>query len=54
MEDKVKVMNELSAAIRENNSSRLEEKLKNLQTEVFTSLKELKSKVEGQVSQADF
>lgn len=54
MEERLKVVNELSAAIKENNSSRLEEKLKNLQTEVFTSLKELKTKVEGQVNQAEF
>ena len=40
--------------IKENNVSKLEEKLKNLQTEVFTSLKEVKSKLETRVGQTEY
>ena len=54
MEERMKAVSELSNVIKENNSSKLEEKLKNLQTEMFTSLKELKGKVEGQVNLVDF
>lgn len=38
-------MTELAAIIKENNVSRLEEKFKNLQTEIFTSIKEIKAKL---------
>jgi hypothetical protein len=36
--------------IKDNNATRIEEKLKNLQTEIFTSLKEVRAKLEGKVN----
>lgn len=47
-------MTDLAAIIKENNVSRLEEKLKNLQTEIFTSIKEIKAKLESKVNQSDY
>lgn len=47
-------INDLSSVIKENNVSRLEEKLKTLQTEVFTNLKEIKSKLETRVGQTEY
>ena len=32
----------------------MDDRLKNLQTEIFTNLKEIKSKLEGKVSQTDY
>jgi len=40
--------------VKENSLSRLDERLKNLQTEIFTNLKETKSKLETKVSQTDY
>jgi hypothetical protein len=53
-EEKLKGINELSILVKENNFSRLDEKLKSLQTEIFTNLKELKAKVEGKVVQTEY
>ncbi len=39
LEEKLRVVAELSSALKENNISRLEEKLKTLHTEIFTSIK---------------
>jgi hypothetical protein len=39
--------------IKENNVSRLEEKVKNMQTEIFTSLKEIRAKLETKLNQND-
>jgi hypothetical protein len=50
-DEKLKGINELATLVKENNVSKLDEKLKSLQTEIFTSLKEVKSKLEGKVSQ---
>lgn len=53
LEDKLRLVSELSAALRENSSTRLEEKVKNLQTEVFSNFKDLRSSLESKVSQCD-
>lgn len=50
----MRAVTELAAIIKENNVSRLEEKLKNLQTEIFTSIKEIKAKLEAKVNQSDY
>lgn len=47
-------MSDLTSLIKENNVSRLEEKLKNMQTEVFTNLKELKAKLDTKVNVTDY
>jgi hypothetical protein len=39
MEEKMRGVNELAAIIKENNYARLEDKIKTLQAELFTSLK---------------
>jgi hypothetical protein len=53
LEDKLRIVSELSAALRDNSTTRLEEKVKNLQTEVFASFKDLRSSLEGKLSQTD-
>ena len=50
----MKNINDLTAMIKDNNVSRLEEKVKNMQTETFTSLKEIKAKLETKVNQTDY
>jgi len=54
LEERMRNINDLTNVIKENNVSKLEEKLKNLQTEVFTSLKEVKSKLETRVGQTEY
>jgi chromosome segregation ATPase len=54
LEEKMRVVSDLANVLKENNISRLEEKLKNLQTEIFTSIKELRVRVEGKVGQAEY
>jgi len=39
LEEKMKGFNELATMIKDNNPTRIEEKLKNIQTEIFTNLK---------------
>lgn len=53
IEERLKTIAELTSIIKENNVSRLEEKVKNMQTEIFTTLKEVKSKLETKFSQTD-
>ena len=50
-EEKLKGVSELSTLVKENNFSKLDEKMKGLQTEIFTNLKELRTKIEGKVNQ---
>ena len=54
LEEKLRSISDLAAVIKENNVSRLEEKLKNMQTEIFTSLKEMRGKLETKLNQADY
>ena len=50
----MKGVNELASLVKENSISKLDERLKNLQTEIFTNLKEIKSKLETKVSQTEY
>lgn len=50
----MKGVNELASLVKENSISKLDERLKNLQTEIFTNLKEVKSKLETKVSQTEY
>lgn len=52
-EEKLKAINELATIVKENNVSKLDEKLKSLQTQIFTSLKEIKTKLETKVGQVE-
>lgn len=47
-------VSDLTSIIKENNVSRLEQKLKGLQTEIFTNLKEVKTKLETKVGQTQY
>ena len=53
-DEKLKGVNELASLVKENSISRLDDKMKGLQTEIFTNLKEIKTKLEGKVSQNDY
>ena len=50
----MKGISELTTLVKENNFSKLDEKMKGLQTEIFTSLKEMRTKLEGKVSQVEY
>jgi hypothetical protein len=50
----MKNINDLATLIKENSVSKLEDKLRTLQTELFTSLKDLRSKVETKVGQQEY
>lgn len=53
IEERMKTISDLTNLIKENNVSRLEEKVKNMQTEIFTSLKEIKGKLDTKLNQTD-
>ena len=53
-DEKLRGVNELSTMVKENNFSKLDDKIKSMQTEIFTILKELRSKIESKVNQPEY
>jgi hypothetical protein len=54
MDEKSKILNDLVSQQKENNWGKMDEKLKNLQTEIYTNIKDIRAKVDSKVNLPDY
>ena len=54
MDEKGKTINDLVSHQKENNWSKMDEKVKTMQTEFYATLKEIKGKLDGKVNSTDY
>lgn len=54
MDEKSKILNDLVSQQKENNWGKMDEKLKNLQTEIYTNIKDIRAKLDSKVNLPDY